>query len=97
MKVQPPECLVSVSDARKLGIGNMLSRAEIGARDAVVPSEFVLVPLGPEEAKEKRAGGEHITGSAEEKLAWRRIFAAEIDDSEAAQHHAWSGPAEDGK
>ena len=37
--------LVSVSDAAEFGVGNVVSGAEIGARNTIVPSELVFVPL----------------------------------------------------
>jgi hypothetical protein len=81
----------------KFGVGGGFGGAEIGARDAIVPSQFIFVPLHPEEAEEKSAGGKHIARGAKQKLARRGLFAREIHDAKAAKHHAGSSAAKNGE
>jgi len=89
--------LVVVGDGAEIGVGGSFRGAEIRAGDAVVPGEFVFVPLDPQESEEKSAGREHVAGCAEKELARGRLPARKIDDAETTQHHAGRGTAENGE
>src|ERR1700747_897744 len=84
---------MSRRDAGQFGIGNGGGRAEIRVGDAVVPGEFVFVPLRPEITEEESSRREQVTGGAKKKLAGRRFFAGKVHDAQAAQHHPRSGTA----
>ncbi len=84
---------VGMSDAGEFGIDNIVRRTEIRARDAVVPGEFVFVPLRPKKTKEESAGRKHVARGAEQQLTRRWFLSAEIHDAKATKHHAGSGAA----
>ena len=75
---------MGVRDAGEFGIGNGVGRAEISVRNAVVPGEFVFVPLRPEVTEKESSRRKHVAGGTKQKLARRRLFAGEIDDPQAA-------------
>ena len=91
------QSLMVMGDGTEVRVGGGVRGAEIGARDAVMPGEFVFVPLDPQETEKERAGRKHVAGSAEQELARGRLFAGKIDDAKTAQHHAGSGAAENGE
>ena len=95
-KCRQPSSVV-VGDGAEVRVGRTFHRTEICTRDAVVPSEFVFVPLDPQKAEEESAGREHVAGGAEKELTWGRLFAGKIDDTETAQHHAGRGAAKNGE
>jgi hypothetical protein len=88
---------VIVGDGADVRVGRTLGGAEIRSGDAVVPGEFVFVPLDPQKAEEESAGREHVAGGAEKELTRGRLFAGKIDDTETAQHHAGRGAAKNGE
>ena len=69
----------------------------MGAREAIVPREFIFVPHHPKEAHEKSSRGEHVARAAQEHLPRRGGFAGKADDLQPAHHHARSRAAEDGE
>ena len=85
--------LVVVGDGTEIGVGGRFRGAKIRAGDAVVPGEFVFVPLRPEITEEECSRREHVTGGTKKKLAGRRFFAGKVHDAQAAQHHPRSGTA----
>src|SRR5438309_958805 len=82
-----------MSDAGEFRIDNIVGRTEISARDAVMPGEFVFVPLRPKKTKEERAGRKHVARGAKQKLTRRWFLSAEIHDAKTTKHHARSGAA----
>src|SRR3981189_3967099 len=67
----------------------------MGAREPVVPSEFVLVPHRPKEAQKKSSCGERVARAAQKHLPGRGRFAGKADDLQASHHHARGCAAED--
>src|SRR5208282_6545094 len=71
-------------------VGECWRGTQIGVGQAVVPSQCILVPHGPQKPHEKSAGGKHITHAAPKHLPRLRRFAGKADDMQATQHHARS-------
>src|SRR5229473_7795050 len=69
----------------------------MGAREPVVPSEFVLIPHCPKEAQKKGSCREHVARAAQKHLPGRGRFAGKADDLQAPHHHARSCAAENGE
>src|SRR5437667_4702804 len=63
-----------------LKFGQSLHRAQVGARESVVPGEFVLVPHHPKEAHEKSPSGKHVAGTAQQHLPGRGRLSGKADD-----------------
>jgi hypothetical protein len=74
------EKLAAVRHARVLKIGKGLRRAQMGAREAVVPRKFVFVPHRPEEAQEKSSCGKDVARAAQKHLPGRGRLAGKADD-----------------
>src|SRR5712664_3515293 len=66
----------------------------MGAREPVVPSEFVLIPHCPKEAQKKGSCTEHVARAAQKHLPGRGWFAGKADDLKAPHHHARGCAAE---
>src|SRR5713101_9858056 len=69
----------------------------MGAREAIVPSEFVLVPDRRKEAQKKSSCGEYVARAAKKHLPGRGRFAGKADNLQASHHHARSCAAEGGE
>src|SRR6266513_1508559 len=66
----------------------------MGAREAIVPSEFVFVPHHPKQAQNKSSCGKHVARAATKHLPVRGRFAGKADDLQASHHHARGCSAE---
>src|SRR5580700_1210637 len=84
----------AMGDVGGLYVGERWSRAKIGVRQTIVPSQGIFIPQGPQKTHEKSPSREHVTRTAPQHLARRRSFAGKADDVQAAKHHAGSCAAE---